>query len=85
MTIEQQISRIKHIIKRHDYNWFVLGKASISKGELAALKAELNSLERKAREDKADHDKEIKDTLPPKGKDKPKDSFEFDDLFGDNL
>ena len=84
MNIQQEISRIKHIIKRHDYNWFVLGKASISKGELAALKAELNALERKAGEDIANQEKEKKDDLPPKTKDKPKDSFEFDDLFGEN-
>jgi len=83
MTIQQQIDRIKYIIKRHDYNWYVLGKASISKGELAALKAELNSLERKAKKEEAAPEKEIK-KVPPQDNAKPKDPFEFDDLFGDN-
>ncbi len=82
MTIQQQIDRIKHIIKRHDYNWYVLGKASISKGELAALKAELNSLEREARKEKEKPVKEIKEK-PLKKDDSPKEGMEFDELFGD--
>lgn len=84
MDIQQQIARIKHIIKRHDYNWYVLGKASISKGELAALKAELDVLEKKALKENDQpprKDEEQKDSKPGN---KPKDGFEFDTLFGDN-
>ena len=44
MTLAEKIENIENNIKRHEYNFFVLGEETISRPELEILKVELYNL-----------------------------------------
>lgn len=44
MTIKQKIENIENKIKKHEYDFFVLGEATISRAEMEMLKVELHNL-----------------------------------------
>jgi len=44
MTVAEKIANIESNIKRHEYNFFVLGENTISRPELDILKVELYNL-----------------------------------------
>lgn len=55
MTIEEKIEGIENKIKRHEYNFFVLGQETISKPELEILKVELYNLKKMKIEESPTH------------------------------
>jgi len=44
MTVTEKIENIEKTIKRHEYNFYVLGEKTISTPELEVLKVELYNL-----------------------------------------
>ena len=44
MTLSEKIANIENTIKRHEYNFYVLGEKTISTPELEILKVELYNL-----------------------------------------
>ena len=44
MTVAEKIENIEQTIKRHEYNFYVLGEKTISTPELEILKVELYNL-----------------------------------------
>lgn len=44
MTTKEKIEKIENKIKRHEYNFFVLGETTITKEEMEILKVELHDL-----------------------------------------
>ena len=50
MDLKSRIEQIDDEIKKHEYNYLVLGEATISEYELESLKLELRKLESDLRE-----------------------------------
>ena len=52
MTIQEKIDNIEQKIKQHEYDYFVLGEATISRPEMEILKVELHNLKKQQLEEK---------------------------------
>jgi len=52
MTLQQKIDSIEQKIKQHEYDFFVLGEATISRPEMEILKVELHNLKKQQLEEK---------------------------------
>jgi NAD-dependent DNA ligase len=52
MTVSEKIANIENTIKRHEYNFYVLGEKTISTPELEILKVELFNLKNMTVEEK---------------------------------
>jgi hypothetical protein len=72
MTVTEKIENIEQTIKRHEYNFYVLGEKTISTPELEILKVELYNLKHL---DMDDSPKE--DSHETSGTDSNDNSFEF--------
>lgn len=51
MTTKQQIENIEQKIKKHEYDFFVLGEETLSRPEMEILKVELYHLKKKLEEE----------------------------------
>ena len=74
-------SLIQDTIKRHEYNFLVLGEKTISTAELEVLKQELYHLEKKFKQQPV----EVAEPFQPESSPSDTNSFKFfDDLFDEN-